>query len=319
MAGEFEIILIAIIAFIVLMVGIIRFGSPKFRLPVQVSAFAFHRLGIFRKLPGGWHAPIPRTSGITCTLNCQACELAWLGCPIGMLQQYVIAFRFPLYVFGILLAFGTALGRAICGWLCPFGLILDMCNKVCTHKYEPPDWMRFIRYIYLGGVVVLASLTGFIFWCRYLCFGALLGVIPYWLTWQTVSMIWFIYHFALFAFYFTFSYYTHGRAWCRYFCPLGAIFSLLNPFSLLRRKHDWKWCTQCGQCEKVCTMGLDPTIDDWRSKLDCTKCGRCVRECKSNALSIGTAFGGTMIGVKRDEEAEDKSSSELPDNVDAEV
>ncbi|UCH89884.1 MAG: 4Fe-4S binding protein [Thermoplasmata archaeon] len=300
MAGEFGVILGGMILLIVLVILFINFGGPKFRLAVQVFSFGFHRLGIFRKLPGGWHAPIPRTSGITCTLNCQACELAWLGCPVGMLQQYVINFRFPFYVFGVLLAFGTALGRAVCGWLCPFGLILDMCNKVCTHQYKPPDSLRYFKYVYLAGVVILASLTGFIFWCRYLCFGALLGVIPYWLTWQTVSAFWLIYHLATFAFYFTFSYYTHGRAWCRYFCPLGAIFALLNPFSTVKRNYDWKWCTQCERCVKTCPMGLDPTKDNLHSKLDCIKCGRCARECKSNALTVSSPLIGGMFKGKKD-------------------
>jgi ferredoxin len=300
MAGEFAIILGSIVVIAAIVITIIIRGGFAFRLPMQIFSFAFHRLGIFRKLPGGWHAPIPRTSGITCTLNCQACELAWLGCPVGMLQQYVINFRFPFYVFGVVLAFGASLGRAVCGWLCPFGLILDMCNKVCTHKYKPPEWLRYFKYIYLAGVVILAILSGFIIWCRYLCFGALLGIIPFWLTWQTVSAFWLIYHLAVFAFYFTFSYFTHGRAWCRYFCPLGAIFSLLNPFSTLKRKYDWKWCTKCEKCKDVCPMGLDPTEDDLYSKLDCLKCGRCARECKSNAISMSTIFGGTFMGKKEE-------------------
>jgi len=298
MANDFWLILGSISFIVVILIAIIRLGGPKFRLPIQVFTFAFHRLGIFRKLPGGWHAPIPRTSGITCTLNCQACELAWLGCPIGMLQQYVISARAPLYVFAIIIAFGTALGRAICGWLCPFGLILDTCNKVCTNQYKPPKWLRYFKYLTLIGVIVFAAILIDIIWCRYFCFGAMLGVIPYWLTWQTVSMFWFMYHLGLFAFFLTFSYFTTGRAWCRYFCPLGAFFSLLNPFSFLKRNHDWKWCTDCGKCKKVCPMGLDPTLDNMDSKLDCLKCGRCVRECKSNALTIGTRIGGEVMGKK---------------------
>jgi ferredoxin len=298
MAAEFGFMLGAIVLIITLVILFIQFGGPKFRLLAQVLSFGFHRLGIFRKLPGGWNAPIPRTSGITCTLNCQACELAWLGCPVGMLQQYVINFRIPFYVFGVVTAFGAGLGRAVCGWLCPFGLILDTCNKVCTHQYEPPQWLRYFKFVYLAGVVVLAILTGIIFWCRYLCFGALLGIVPYWLTWQTVSAFWLIYHLAQFSFYLTFSYFTHGRAWCRYFCPLGAIFAIFNPFSLLKRRYDWKWCTQCDQCKKVCPMGLNPTKDDFNSKIDCVKCGRCARECKSNALSVNTIFGGTIQGKK---------------------
>lgn len=298
MIDEFGIILGSMITAIVLVITIIIYGGPRLRLVSQVFTFAFHRIGIFRKLPGGWHAPIPRTSGITCTLNCQACELAWLGCPVGMLQQYVINFRMPLYVFGIVLGFGASLGRAICGWLCPFGLILDTCNKVCTHKYEPSNKLRFVKYFFLGGVVLGAVLTGTILWCRFICFGALLGVVPYWLTWQTVSTFWLIYHLGLFSFYFTFSYFTHGRAWCRYFCPLGAIFSLLNPFSLLKRHYDWKWCTKCDRCKDACPMGLDPTEDEFYSKMDCIKCGRCARECKSNALSMTTPFGGTSVSKK---------------------
>jgi ferredoxin len=41
-------------------------------------------------------------------------------------------------------------------------------------------------------------------------------------------------------------------------------------------------------------MGLDPTVDDWTSKMDCIKCGRCARECKSNALSITSVFHGIL-------------------------
>ena len=44
MAGDFEIILGAIIVIIVVMVLIIRLGGPHFRLPVQVFSFGFHNL-----------------------------------------------------------------------------------------------------------------------------------------------------------------------------------------------------------------------------------------------------------------------------------
>ena len=162
MASEFPLILGSMAVIIIVVTLFIVLAGPKVRLVSQVMSFAFHRLGIFRKLPGGWHAPIPRTSGITCTLNCQACELAWLGCPIGMMQQYILNFRLPFYVFGVVLAFGTAMGRAICGWLCPFGLILDTCNKVCTHQYKPPEWLRLFKFVFIGGVAVLAILSGLV-------------------------------------------------------------------------------------------------------------------------------------------------------------
>lgn len=298
MAGELGVILIVNTLIIGGLLAVIRFGGVAFRLGTQVMAFAFHRLGIFRKLPGDWHAAIPRTSGITCTLNCQACELAWLGCPIGMLQRYVLDSRIPFYVYGVVIAFGAALGRAICGWVCPFGLINDLLNKVSKRSYKPPEWFRGIKYLYLGGIVVLAMGTGTIFYCRYMCFGALLGVIPYWLTWQTVSAIWLIYHVGIFSAYVAFAYMVHGRAWCRYFCPLGAILSLVNPISIVKRKIDRSSCTSCGSCKSVCPMGLDPIKDDLKSKLDCIKCGRCVTKCHNNSLSITTTFSGGFEKVK---------------------
>lgn len=271
---------------------IIRFGGPFFRFGSQVLAFAFHRLGIFRKLPGDWHAPIPRTSGITCTLNCQACELAWLGCPIGMMQRYLIDTKLPLYVYGILVGFGAILGRAICGWICPFGLIQDLLDKVSTHRFRPPQWMRFIKFAFVGGIVLMVLTTGTIFWCRYVCFGALLGVIPYWLTWQTVSAFWLFYHLGIFAAFVSFSYMTHGRSWCRYFCPLGAILAILNPISVVKRKFNKRSCTDCGKCKEICPMDIDPIKNDWRSKLDCIKCGRCSKTCHTNSLSITTTLSG---------------------------
>ena len=272
------------------MIMIVTLGSPLIRLPIQVLSFGTHRLGIFRKLPGGWHAEIPRTGGVTCTLNCQACELAWVGCPVGMVQQFVINRQFPFYILGMFLIFGATLGRTVCGWLCPFGLILDVVNKACIHKYEPPNWLRAFKYVYVIGLVVMAILTLTIFYCRYFCFGAMLGIFHYWLTWNTVSWFWLFYHLGVFAAYITFSYYTHGRAWCRYFCPLGGMLGLFAPFSLIKIKHDWKWCTDCKECVRICPMGVDPRKQDLMFKMECINCGRCISACSAGSLEFSTPF-----------------------------
>ena len=272
------------------LIMVVSMSSPLVRLPIQVLSFGTHRLGIFRKLPGGWHAEIPRTGGVTCTLNCQACELAWVGCPVGMLQQFVRNHQFPFYILGVVLIFGATLGRTICGWLCPFGLILDVVNKVCIHKYEPPNWLRAFKYVYVIGLIILAVVTLTIFYCRYFCFGAMLGIFPYWLTWNTVSWVWLFYHLGVFAAYITFSYFTHGRAWCRYFCPLGGMLGLFAPFSLIKIKHDWKWCTDCKECLRICPMGIDPRKQDLMFKMECINCGRCITACKTGSLEFSTPF-----------------------------
>ena len=41
-----------------------------------------------------------------------------------------MTFRFPYYVLGLMIFFGALLGRAVCGFLCPFGLLQDLLNRI---------------------------------------------------------------------------------------------------------------------------------------------------------------------------------------------
>ena len=61
-------------------------------------------------------------------LNCYSCPGAAGACPIGSLQAVVGSwnFKFAYYVIGFLIFVGAILGRLVCGFLCPFGLIQDL-------------------------------------------------------------------------------------------------------------------------------------------------------------------------------------------------
>lgn len=76
-------------------------------------------------------------------LNCYSCPGALGACPIGALQTVLGRGRFPFYVLGLMMAFGVVLGRAICGLLCPFGLVQDLLHKIPLPKYQLPP--RFDR------------------------------------------------------------------------------------------------------------------------------------------------------------------------------
>ena len=69
-------------------------------------------------------------------LNCYSCPGAAGACPLGSLQNALSAsgHRAGWYVLGILLLFGVILGRTICGWLCPFGLLQELLHKAPTPK-----------------------------------------------------------------------------------------------------------------------------------------------------------------------------------------
>ena len=65
-------------------------------------------------------------------LNCYSCPGALGACPIGSLQAVLGSrnYRFSFYIIGFLIFIGSLIGRFVCGWLCPFGLIQDLLYKI---------------------------------------------------------------------------------------------------------------------------------------------------------------------------------------------
>ncbi len=70
--------------------------------------------------------------------NCYSCPGAVGACPLGALQNALVSsgHRAGWYVLGILMLFGVMLGRTICGWLCPLGLIQELLHKYPRRRFE---------------------------------------------------------------------------------------------------------------------------------------------------------------------------------------
>ena len=118
-------------------------------------------------------------------LNCYSCPGAVFSCPLGSLQSALLSskYRFPYYMLGMLLLFGILLGRVICGFLCPFGLVQELLYKIPTKKLQKNVWTRRLsrlKYVILAVFVILIPLVfltpGF---CKYICpAGTLEGGFP---------------------------------------------------------------------------------------------------------------------------------------------
>lgn len=231
-------------------------------------------------------------------LNCYSCPGALGACPLGALQSTLADrnYRFAFYAVGFLMLFGAVLGRVTCGFLCPFGLIQDLLYKIPLPKRKllPGDrFLKWLKYILLVLFCILLPLVvvdvvgqGKPWFCAYVCpSGTFLGGIPMvaanaglrtalgWLwRWKLALLIGIV---ILSLFYY--------RPFCRYLCPLGAIYGCFNPISLLRYKLDEDACIQCGKCQKACPFEIDPSQTP--NHVECIRCGRCLDACPTDALS----------------------------------
>jgi polyferredoxin len=88
-------------------------------------------------------------------LNCWGCPIAAFSCPIGALGQFLANGVFPFIVLGTLIFFGVIIGRLLCGWVCPFGLLQDLMNKIPSPKINMPSFLNYGKYLALLIMVIL--------------------------------------------------------------------------------------------------------------------------------------------------------------------
>ncbi len=238
-------------------------------------------------------------------LNCYSCPAAIGACPLGSLQNSMSGGykkpAFPFYVLGFLLLFGLTLGRWVCGWLCPFGWVQDLIYripffvKIRTFRYE--RFLRWLKYAVLGALVIglplYSAFRGVIvpYFCKYICpSGTLFGALPLmiadpaqrggigFLFWWKVGVCLAILLLSLLI----------SRPFCRYVCPLGAIYGTFNRIALVHLDYESEKCVHCGKCEAVCPMGIDPIRQG--NTAECIRCGRCKRACPTAALNLRFGF-----------------------------
>lgn len=294
--GEFHIVpLIFIGALFIFMLAVSIYGITLdfiSRVLAQWSMFALARIGVLRV---SGICPLSRTTfGTFNFLNCQACEMATGACPVGMLQWSLMRTKVPFLVLGTVLLSGVLIGRAVCGWLCPFGFFSDVVNKISIKKYKVPSKTSYIKFLVLILIFTAIAWPSPLF-CTYLCpSGAVYGLLPYYLTtglpalkaallqsnWIPTMLGFHVFFGILFV---AATILVSGRWFCRYLCPLGALYGLFNYISAVKVIHDKNNCNDCGLCIKHCPMEVDLRRGSFLDVTGCIRCGRCVKACKRNA------------------------------------
>lgn len=241
-------------------------------------------------------------------LNCYSCPAAAGACPLGSLQSFFSGAvpKFPAYVLGTLLLFGLLCGRAICGWACPFGFIQELLHKLPGPKLKKSGLTHKLSTLKYLWAVIFVLILPFAFYfmtgigvpafCKFICpAGTLEGAIPLlstnpmlrtaagWLTVWKFSIL------AVFLILMVIAY----RPFCRWMCPLGAFYGLMNKYSAAGIAVDSSSCVHCGKCAAVCKM--DTKIAGDR---ECISCGSCVSECPTQAIRF------KKLSIKNDKPSE---------------
>ncbi len=228
-------------------------------------------------------------------INCYSCPGAIGACPLGSLQGAFSADHSTLYyVGGILLLYALMFGRMICRWLCPFGLIQELFYKVKTPKLKKSPVTRILSYLKYVILVFFVFIVPIMYafrdtplptFCKYICpagtleggigllsnavnesYFSMLGPLFTWKFLLLVSiMVGCVFIFRLF---------------CRFLCPLGALYGLFNKLSFFGIKVDNSKCTNCGLCHGHCKVDIKHPGDQ-----ECISCGSCVNVCPTKAIS----------------------------------
>lgn len=226
-------------------------------------------------------------------LNCYSCPGAVGSCPIGAMQAVIGSwnFKFAFYAAGFLMFIGALMGRFVCGWLCPFGLIQDLLYKIPflrkINAFKGDKLLRKLKYVILLVFVILLPMflvdvlgQGLPYFCKFICpagtleGGILLvlfnesmrGALGWLYAWKSV----------LLAVTILLSVVIY-RPFCKYICPLGVVYSVFNPIAVFRYRIDKEKCTGCGACARVCKMQVDPAKNV--NHAECIRCGACKDAC----------------------------------------
>lgn len=236
-------------------------------------------------------------------LSCYSCPGAVGACPMGALQAVIGSreFSFSFYMAGFFTAIGALWGRFVCGWLCPFGLIQDFLHKIpFIYKFQSVVGDRYLKYLRFGILIGFAILfplfvldiagqgqPGF---CKWICpAGTVMAGWPlaalntgiraslgFLFAWKSAILVLLILLSILVY-----------RPFCRYLCPLGAIYGLFNPISFSRYRINENACTKCGACQKACKLSIP--VYEKPNSMDCIRCGDCIEACPHNAIENGIA------------------------------
>lgn len=232
-------------------------------------------------------------------------EFAAVGNIVSCIYKGNISWESVKYSVWMLLATVPAtvlVGRFFCGFFCSFGAVQDLL-WLGSHRLralfpgkrnlkKADRIFRFAKYAVLfyfiifiwSGVTAVKTAGLWQVFGQYVSFGHWPGLKPLLSVGGILLLVIFIG--SLFV----------QRFFCRYFCPMGAIYSLISQTSFLKIDKPREECGKCHLCTSKCTMGMDLTKKDRIAGGECISCQKCVSWCPKGNVHFRSRYG-VLIGV----------------------
>jgi len=235
-------------------------------------------------------------------------------CPFGAVEtlitwlttgSFINKIHLSNVVLGVAVLAATLLvGNAFCGWICPFGGVQDalawLARRIGLPQWRPDPAvdrvLRWGRFVVLAVVLAFSVTTARLWFADYDPYVTLFGL--HWLFEWNDGLWWGLGVLALTLA----GSLVVERFWCRYLCPLGAVFSVLGHLSFLRIRRSQKVCTDCTLCDRPCPVGLAVSTAKPLVSPDCIGCMDCVAACPvKGALNVSAPVFVGRVLPRRDE------------------
>ena len=232
-------------------------------------------------------------------------EFAAVGSIVSCIYKGNISWESVKYSVWMLVATVPAtvlVGRFFCGFFCSFGAVQDLL-WLGSHRLralfpgkrdlkKADRIFRFAKYAVLfyfiifvwSGVTAVKTAGPWQVFGQYVSFGHWPGLKPLLSVGGILLLVIFIG--SLFV----------QRFFCRYFCPMGAIYSLISRASFLKIDKPREGCGKCHLCTSKCSMGMDLTKKDRVAGGECISCQKCVSWCPKGNARFRSRYG-VLIGV----------------------
>lgn len=203
-----------------------------------------------------------------------------------------------LAIFPITILFG----RFFCGYLCSFGAFGDLLWAVSNRIMKKPvivsaridKILKYLKYVILLLIIIavwtVALPVDYTYnpWNIFGMYSSLKG-------WGTLTGLFSVGGILLLLI--MIGNFFVERFFCRYICPLGAIFAILSYFRLYRIKKPGNKCGACQLCTRKCSMGIPLKAMDVVYSGECIDCYRCVDVCPRDNVSTIPASSPMVVGA----------------------